>query len=41
VYQKIHTGVWLQDSVFIKAPDGRILIDLQGFESWVEKGVRP
>jgi hypothetical protein len=37
VRQKIHTGVWLIDHVWVKAPDGRILIDIQAFERWVEK----
>jgi hypothetical protein len=32
---KIHDGVWLQDQVWIKAPDGRILIDTEGYEKWV------
>jgi hypothetical protein len=37
---KIKAGVWLQDVVWKKAPDGRVLIDIDGFERWVE-GVRP
>lgn len=35
---KIKNGVWLQDVVWIKAPDGRILVDIQGYENWVESG---
>lgn len=34
---KIRTGVWLGDQVWVKAPDGRILIDVQGYEKWVEE----
>jgi hypothetical protein len=34
VRNKIKTGVWLQDFVWIKAPDGRILIDVQGYLTW-------
>lgn len=33
---KIKNGVWLMGSVWIKAPDGRNLIDVQGYERWVE-----
>lgn len=33
---KIKRGVWLQDHVWKRAPDGRQLIDLVGYEKWVE-----
>ncbi|WP_200940386.1 excisionase [Caulobacter sp. Root343] len=33
---KIHRGVWLENKQWRKAPDGRILIDTQGYEQWVE-----
>lgn len=33
---KIATGVWVEGREFRRAPDGRILIDLEGFERWVE-----
>ncbi len=33
---KIKNGVWLQDIVWTKAPDGRVLIDIEGFETWVQ-----
>jgi hypothetical protein len=32
---KIKRGDWLEGAVWIKAPDGRILIDLEGYERWV------
>jgi hypothetical protein len=35
---KIARGDWLQDQVWRKAPDGRILMDLEGFEKWVVDG---
>lgn len=38
VKSKRRDGVWLEGRVWIKAPDGRILIDLEGFERWVESG---
>lgn len=34
VRSKIKRGDWLEGSVWKKAPDGRILIDLEGFERW-------
>ncbi len=36
IRSKIKNGVWLMGSVWIKAPDGRILIDVQGYERWAE-----
>ena len=35
VRSKIKRGDWLEGKVYIKAPDGRILIDTEGFEQWV------
>ena len=36
VRRKIQSGVWLQDQVWRKAPDGHILIDMEGYNKWVE-----
>lgn len=36
---KIRDGIWPKGQVWIKAPDNRILIDVQGYEKWVETGV--
>ena len=36
IRSKIHDGIWLQDKVWKKAPDGRILIDVEGYHEWVE-----
>ncbi len=36
---KIKRGAWLENRVWRKAPDGRILISVEGFESWVETGL--
>jgi len=33
---KIKRGDWLQDAVFRYAPDGRVLIDVEGYDKWVE-----
>jgi hypothetical protein len=36
VKSKRRDGVWLAGQLWIKAPDGRILMDLEGYEAWVE-----
>lgn len=33
---KIKNGVWLEGHVWMKAPDGRILIITEGYERWAE-----
>lgn len=33
---KIKRGVWPQGLVWVKAPDGRNLINIEGYELWVE-----
>lgn len=39
VREKIRTGVWAEGLQYRRAEDGHILIDLQGYEKWVEKAV--
>ena len=34
VRSKIKRGDWREGKVFIKAPDQRILIDMEGYERW-------
>jgi hypothetical protein len=34
VRAKIDRGDWLEGEVYVRAPDGRILIDTEGFERW-------
>jgi len=34
IRSKIKRGDWLEGKVWIKAPDGRILIDTEGYEKW-------
>ena len=34
--RKIVRGDWHQDKVWRRAPDGRIVIDLVGYQKWVE-----
>lgn len=36
VYEKIRTGVWAEGLHYVRAPDGHILIDLEGYEKWAE-----
>lgn len=38
VRRKIQDGVWMESQEYFKAPDGHILIDLEGFERWVLGG---
>jgi hypothetical protein len=35
VRNKIQRGDWLEGQVWKRAPDGRVLIDMEGFEQWV------
>lgn len=34
--RKIERGDWLEDHVWRRAPDGRILLDVLGYQRWVE-----
>jgi len=34
--RKIGRGDWLEGKVWVRAPDGHILISIEGFEKWVE-----
>ncbi len=36
VRRKIEEGIWREGREFRRAPDGHILVDLQGYEKWVE-----
>jgi hypothetical protein len=36
IERKIERGDWLEGKVWRRAPDGRILIDLFGYQKWVE-----
>lgn len=38
IRSKIKRGDWRQDEQFFKAPDGRILMSLEGYAQWVIKG---
>lgn len=36
VRRKIDEGVWLEGQEYLRAPDGRILVDLEGYYKWAE-----
>jgi hypothetical protein len=36
VRSKVRDGIWAEGAVWVRAPDGRILIDVTGYERWVE-----
>lgn len=38
VRTKIRDGIWRLDREYKKAPDNRILMDMEGYEKWVETG---
>lgn len=33
---KINTGVWIEGKEYRRAPDGRIHVDMEGVQKWVE-----
>lgn len=35
---KIRDGIWPENKVWKKAPDGRVLISTEGYDEWVEAG---
>ncbi len=35
IRRKIEDGVWLEGQLWTKAPDGRILIDMENYHKWV------
>lgn len=38
VRTKIRDGIWPENKVWKKAPDGRVLINTEGYDQWVETG---
>lgn len=37
VRRKIESGAWVEGREYRRAPDGHIIIDLHGYQRWVEK----
>ncbi len=40
IEKKIEEGVWLEGKEWRRAPDGRIVVDLEGYSKWVESRQR-
>lgn len=38
IRRKIESGVWIEGREYRKAPDGSILISMEGYAQWVEQG---
>ncbi len=36
VRRKIEEGQWLEGKQYMRAPDGHILVDMEGYARWVE-----
>jgi hypothetical protein len=34
--RKIERGDWVEGRVYVRAPDGHIMVDVIGFQKWVE-----
>ena len=39
VRHKIKDGVWLEGRVWVKAPDNRVLLGVEGYNQWVESSL--
>lgn len=35
IRRKIDEGIWIEGRQYHRAPDGRLLIDIVGYEAWV------
>ena len=40
VARKIEGGVWVEGREYVRAPDGRRLIDIEGYEAWARGGAQ-
>ena len=36
LYNKIESGVWAEGAQYRRAPDNRILVDIEEYQKWVE-----
>ena len=36
IEHKVHGGVWLEGEQYHRAPDGRLLADMEAYTAWVE-----
>jgi hypothetical protein len=37
IRKKIEDGIWIEDRQYVRR-DGRVLVDLRGYEKWAETG---
>jgi hypothetical protein len=40
IRSKIDAGVWIEGKEYRRGPDGRVLIDVEGYSRWVEARAR-
>lgn len=38
IERKVESGAWREGHEYRRAPDGHIIVDLKGYEKWVERG---
>jgi len=38
IQRKRQEGIWPRGEVWVKAPDDRVLISVEGYRRWVERG---
>lgn len=36
IRRKIEEGIWLEGKEYRRAPDGHVLVDMEGYYKWVE-----
>lgn len=39
IERKIDEGVWVEGQEFVRGPDGRRYISIEGYRRWVERGL--
>lgn len=39
IESKINKGIWADGIHYLRAPDNRILVDIESFEKWVESSL--
>lgn len=37
---KIRDGVWREGAVFVRSPDGRLHINLEEYENWLQSAIK-
>jgi len=40
IERKIERGQWVEGREWVKAPDGRRLVSIKGYEQWVQRGAQ-